>query len=174
MILRGKEAVELWVRLQRSNTHPITFTNGCFDILSVGHVKYLAWLRDQAPQNKIIVAINDDKSVNRLKGGRRPYNTLDDRLTVLNALRDVDAVTWFEQDNPLELIQEIKPDILAKGGDYKAHEIVGYGFVTSYNGQVLTTPLWAGYSTTALVDKIKDEIDDDRRDIEYPMPGDET
>ncbi|BFK76273.1 D-glycero-beta-D-manno-heptose-7-phosphate kinase [Acidaminococcus intestini] len=126
----------------------VVFTNGCFDILHAGHVQYL----QQAAQlgNHLIIGVNTDDSVRRLKGQTRPFNHETDRARLLASLRDVDAVALFGEDTPTELIKKIRPDILVKGGDYKKEEVAG----REYARTVEILPFKEGYSTTGLVEKI--------------------
>ena len=129
----------------------IVFTNGCFDILHTGHVQLLSLCREQG--DYVILGLNSDASVRRLKGATRPLNDQRARAAVLAALESVDAVIVFEEDTPLELITQIKPDILVKGGDYTISEIAGADFVKRNGGQVVIVPLVAGFSTTAIINK---------------------
>ncbi|MBO4645818.1 MAG: D-glycero-beta-D-manno-heptose 1-phosphate adenylyltransferase [Bacteroidales bacterium] len=124
----------------------VVFTNGCFDLLHRGHVTYLAQARDLG--DFLVVGLNSDSSVRRLKGPGRPVNREADRALVLAALSSVDCVILFEEDTPEQLIRHIRPDILVKGGDYRICDIVGADFVTSNGGQVTTLPFVEGYSTT--------------------------
>jgi rfaE bifunctional protein nucleotidyltransferase chain/domain len=133
---------------------PLVFTNGVFDVLHRGHVTYLAQARELG--RAMVVAINSDASVKRLgKGDDRPLNTLEDRLAVLAALADVDAVTWFEEDTPIARILEVRPDVLAKGGDWPVDKMVGASEVQSWGGRVASIPFVHDRSTTALVKKIR-------------------
>lgn len=133
---------------------PLVFTNGVFDVLHRGHVMYLAQAR--ALGASLVVALNTDASVRRLgKGPDRPLNTEADRAFVMAALASTSLVTWFEEDTPLELIAEIKPDILVKGGDYDMSKLAETRVVESYGGRALALPFVDGYSTTALVKKIQ-------------------
>lgn len=132
----------------------IVFTNGCFDILHRGHVEYLQ--EAAALGDRLIIGLNTDDSVRRLgKADGRPYNDQDSRAKVLAALRLVDAVVLFDQDTPLELIQAIGPDVLVKGGDYTEEQIVGAAFVKARGGEVRSLKLVEGFSTTALVERIR-------------------
>lgn len=132
----------------------IVFTNGCFDILHRGHVEYLFKARDLG--DALIVGLNSDDSVRRQgKSPERPINTEATRGLILAALSAVDAVCVFDEDTPLELIRQVQPQVLVKGGDYVVENIVGYDFVTSYGGQVLTIDLVDGFSTTRLVNQLK-------------------
>ncbi len=127
----------------------IVFTNGCFDILHRGHVTYLAAAR--ALGDVLVLGLNSDASVRRLKGPSRPINSTEDRAAVMDALRAVDYVTIFDEDTPLELIKSVKPDILVKGGDYEIDDIVGADFVQARGGSVRTIPFVEGKSTTGLI-----------------------
>jgi D-glycero-beta-D-manno-heptose 1-phosphate adenylyltransferase len=131
----------------------IVFTNGCFDILHLGHIDYLAQAADLG--EKMIVALNTDSSVSRIKGPTRPINDQHSRALVMASLSFVSAVTFFDEPTPYELISLIQPDILVKGADYKAEEIVGYDIVTARGGSVETIPLVEGYSTTAIETRIR-------------------
>ncbi len=133
---------------------PVVFTNGVFDVLHCGHVTYL----DQARQlgASLVVALNTDASAKRLgKGPERPLNRQEDRALLLAALESVSLVTWFDEDTPLELITEIKPDLLVKGGDYDMDTLAETAVVKAHGGKALAIPFVEGYSTTALVAKIK-------------------
>jgi len=125
------------------------FTNGCFDILHKGHVNYLENARNLG--DHLVVALNSDESVKRLKGPTRPINSLSDRLEVIAALEMVDYVTWFEADTPLELIKMLRPHILVKGGDWKVDQIVGSKEVIGWGGTVLSLPFIEGKSTTEII-----------------------
>ncbi len=133
----------------------IVFTNGCFDLLHRGHVEYLSFAKTQG--DVLIVAVNSDDSVRRLKGEGRPVNNLEDRMTVLSALEMVDYVTFFEEDTPYEIISKLKPHIIVKGGDYKPEEVVGKDVVESYGGKVVIAPFVKGYSTTDILRRRKDD-----------------
>jgi rfaE bifunctional protein nucleotidyltransferase chain/domain len=130
----------------------IVFTNGCFDILHKGHIRYLADASELA--DVFIVGLNTDSSVQRLKGPHRPLQDQESRAISISALAFVDYVVMFDEDTPLELLKKIKPNILVKGGDYKIENIVGYDLVTSYDGKVISLPLVKGYSTTSIIKKI--------------------
>ena len=129
----------------------IVFTNGCFDILHAGHVEYLTAAKEMG--DKLIVAINTDRSVRKLKGSSRPINTLAHRAKVLASLQCVDKVVFFDEETPINLIKTIKPDVLVKGGDYKIKDIVGYKEVTKSGGSVVTIPLFEGLSTSKIIAK---------------------
>lgn len=137
----------------RVKSDRIVFTNGCFDILHVGHLHTLK--ESIQLGDKLIVGLNSDASVNRLKGKERPVVNQLDRSEMLAALEMVDAVIIFEDDTPEELIQMIKPDVLCKGGDWSIENIVGGDFVKSYGGQVVSIPFVQGYSSSSLINKIK-------------------
>lgn len=133
---------------------PLVFTNGVFDVLHRGHVLYLAQAR--ALGASLVVALNTDASARRLgKGADRPLNAETDRAFVMAALASTDLVTWFDEDTPLALISQIRPDILVKGGDYDMSRLAETRVVESYGGRALALPFVDGYSTTALVEKIR-------------------
>ena len=131
----------------------IVFTNGCFDILHLGHLDYL----DKASElgHKLIVGLNTDASVKRLKGASRPVNNEQARAMLLASLAIVDAVVLFEEDTPYELIQRIVPNVLVKGSDYSIEEIVGHDIVLETGGSVIPIDLLEGYSTTSLIEKLQ-------------------
>ncbi len=131
----------------------IAFTNGCFDLIHRGHVAYLESAKQLA--DFLVLGLNSDDSVRRLKGDERPFINQDDRAYILSRLEAVDVVCVFEQDTPLELIKRVKPDLLIKGGDYRLEEIVGRQVVEAHGGKVLTIPFIEGRSTTNLVKKIR-------------------
>jgi rfaE bifunctional protein nucleotidyltransferase chain/domain len=130
----------------------IVFTNGCFDVLHMGHVDYLSRAADLG--NVLIIGMNSDGSVRRLKGSGRPLNPEDARALLLASLHFVDAVVVFGEDTPIGLIREIRPDVLVKGADYRVEEIAGHELVLARGGSVITLELLPGYSTSALIRKI--------------------
>ena len=133
---------------------PLVFTNGVFDVLHRGHVMYLAQARSLGAS--LVVALNTDASARRLgKGPDRPLNSEADRAFVMAALASTSLVTWFDEDTPIELIADIKPDILVKGGDYDMAKLAETRVVEAYGGRALALPFVDGYSTTALVQKIR-------------------
>jgi rfaE bifunctional protein nucleotidyltransferase chain/domain len=130
----------------------VVFTNGCFDILHLGHVDYLE--KAAAKGDKLIVALNTDASVSQLKGPTRPVNNEQARARIIAALSFVDAVVLFSEDTPLSLIKQLKPDVLVKGSDYTIGNIVGANIVMENGGKVETIDLVEGYSTTNIINKI--------------------
>lgn len=136
----------------------IVFTNGCFDILHRGHVEYLAAARELG--DRLVVGLNSDDSVTRLKGPGRPVNPEDDRAAVLAALAAVDAVTVFHEDTPRSLIAALLPDVLVKGGDYRAEDIVGGEEVRGAGGEVVVIPLVQGRSTTGIIERANEGVRD--------------
>lgn len=132
----------------------VVFTNGCFDILHIGHVKYLEEAKSLG--DKLIVAINSDSSVKKLKGEDRPINNEMDRAMVMAALGFVDGVIIFSEDTPLQLIEALNPDILVKGGDWAVDKIVGAEHVFKNGGEVYSLPFIKGYSTSNVIQKIKE------------------
>lgn len=149
--IRAPRELERWIaQLPR----PLVFTNGVFDILHRGHVAYLA--RARALGAGLLVALNSDASARRLgKPGERPINALEDRLAVVAALSMVDAVTWFEDDTPAQLIAACRPEVLAKGGDWPTERIVGAKDVLARGGRVVSIPFEHERSTTALLERIR-------------------
>jgi rfaE bifunctional protein nucleotidyltransferase chain/domain len=135
---------------RKKNT--VVFTNGCFDLLHAGHVTYLEKARKLG--DILVVALNADESVKRLKGSHRPVNDLQDRASVIAALESVSYVTWFSEDTPLKIIQTLKPDFLVKGGDYKPSEIVGHDEVVAMGGKVKVIPFLKGRSTTSMISRM--------------------
>ncbi len=132
----------------------VVFTNGCFDILHLGHVDYLEKARSLG--DKLVLGLNSDASVKRLKGESRPVNPEQARTRILAALQFIDLVVLFGEDTPLELISYLKPDILVKGKDYEISNIVGADIVTEHGGKVETIELVDGFSTTNIIEKIKE------------------
>ena len=140
------------IKFWRTLGDKIVFTNGCFDILHAGHVEYLAAAR--ALGDALIIGLNSDASVRRLKGPDRPVCCEEDRAAVLSALQVVDGVTLFNEDTPEELIGALLPDILVKGADWAVEQIAGARAVIDHGGSVLTVPLLEGRSTTGIIEKI--------------------
>jgi D-beta-D-heptose 7-phosphate kinase/D-beta-D-heptose 1-phosphate adenosyltransferase len=137
----------------KKNREKIAFTNGCFDILHFGHIKYLKQASLLA--DKLIVGINSDISVRKLKGNSRPIMSEMDRANIISALECVDYTIIFTQQTPLSLIKAIKPNFLVKGGDWKKSDIVGKKFVESYGGKVMSISFVQGYSTSSIISKIR-------------------
>ncbi|WPC05636.1 bifunctional D-glycero-beta-D-manno-heptose-7-phosphate kinase/D-glycero-beta-D-manno-heptose 1-phosphate adenylyltransferase HldE [Pseudomonas benzenivorans] len=137
----------------RAHGEKIVFTNGCFDILHAGHVTYLEQARAQG--DRLVLAVNDDASVSRLKGPGRPINSVDRRMAVLAGLGAVDWVVSFAEDTPERLLEQVRPDVLVKGGDYGIDQVVGAEIVTAYGGEVRVLGLVENSSTTAIVEKIR-------------------
>ena len=149
-ICTSANAIERAKKLPR----PVIFTNGVFDVLHRGHVVYLEQAR--ALGGSLVVALNSDASAKRLgKGPDRPLNNAMDRAVVIAALASTSVVTWFDEDTPLEIIAALKPDVLVKGGDYDMHKLAETKVVEAYGGHAVAIPFVAGYSTTALVQKIR-------------------
>jgi len=141
------------IRALKKESKKIVFTNGCFDLLHVGHVRYLSMAKELG--DYLIVGLNSDQSVKKLKGKNRPINIFEDRAKLLMALTSVDLVLIFEEQTPKNLIKEILPDILVKGGDYKIEEIVGSNMVIRNGGKVEILQFHEGYSSSNYIDKIK-------------------
>jgi len=149
----SEERLLLMVKQARERGKKIVFTNGCFDLLHAGHVQYL----EEAKQcgDRLIVAVNDDGSVARLKGANRPLNSIRERMMVLAGLNSVDWVVPFSEDTPERIISRILPDVLVKGGDYKPHEIVGADIVLKNGGEVKSLKFVDGFSTTSVIDRMQ-------------------
>jgi glycerol-3-phosphate cytidylyltransferase len=153
MIVSTPSQVEQLRKELRSKQQKVVFTNGVFDILHAGHVMYLAAARNMG--DVLVVGLNADESVTRLKGPTRPVNTELDRAQVLAALRCVDHVVLFSEDTPLRVITTLLPDVLVKGGDYTRDTIVGADAVEAHGGIVATIPLLEGRSTTNIIAKAR-------------------
>ena len=145
-----KDVLEKIKALQQKSKKVI-FTNGCFDLLHVGHVRYLAEAKKLG--DFLIVGVNSDDSVKRLKGPTRPIQNQSDRAEILKALESVDETVIFNEDTPENLIKSVRPDILVKGGDWSVDQIVGGPFVQSYGGQVCSLTFIDGKSTTKIIQK---------------------
>lgn len=141
------------LNLWKFKNDKIVFTNGCFDILHKGHIEYLAKARSLG--TKLIIGLNTDASVKRLKGDSRPVNDEKARALLLASLIFVDEVILFDTDTPRDLIEFVQPDVLVKGGDYKPEDIVGYNIVKNKGGEVVTIDFIEGYSTTSTIEKMK-------------------
>lgn len=151
--IRTLDGVVLKLAQAKFNNTQVVFTNGCFDILHAGHVRVLAEARRQG--DLLVVGLNSDESIARLKGPTRPVNSYDDRAEVLAGLESVDFVVRFDDDTPIRLIEEIQPDIIVKGGDYDPDTIVGADVVRAKGGKVVIVPLLAGRSTTSIIDRAR-------------------
>ncbi|HNY43852.1 MAG TPA: D-glycero-beta-D-manno-heptose 1-phosphate adenylyltransferase [Bacteroidales bacterium] len=146
------EKLQDFINSLKQNKETIVFTNGCFDILHYGHINYLAKAANLG--SKLIVGLNSDSSVQRLKGKDRPINKEFERAFVLASLFFIDAIIIFNEDTPEKLIHNIAPDILAKGGDYKVEEIAGSDFVLKNGGKVEIIQFVEGYSSTKIINKV--------------------
>ncbi len=143
------EDVKLLGEFLRAAGYKVVFTNGCFDVIHRGHVELLRFAKSLG--DVLVVGLNSDESVRRLKGRGRPINTLRDRASVLLAIRWVDFVVPFHEDTPERVIKTLRPDVLVKGGDYTLDEVVGADFVLSYGGEVRLFRYLEGYSTTEVL-----------------------
>lgn len=150
-ILSGQR-LDRWLAISRFKKRKIVFTNGCFDVLHRGHIQYLAQAAGLG--DSLVIGLNTDESVKKLKGPSRPYLDENTRAMILASLSFVTAVVLFNEETPYELIKIVQPDKLVKGGDYKVEEIVGYDIVKARGGEVLTIELVEGYSSTGIIDKI--------------------
>lgn len=151
-IVKNKEDLKYQLGYWRFKSEKIVFTNGCFDILHRGHIDYLAKAADEG--NVLIIGLNTDNSVSRIKGNSRPIQDETSRAMILAALSFVHAVVFFEEDTPYELIKFVQPDVLVKGSDYKAEDIVGYDVVMAKGGYVKTIDFLDGFSTSRIIEKI--------------------
>jgi rfaE bifunctional protein nucleotidyltransferase chain/domain len=151
-ILFDRSEIENILTFWRFKNQKVVFTNGCFDIIHRGHIEYLA--KAAALGNQLVIGLNTDASVKRLKGSQRPVQDENTRALVLASFSFVSKVILFDEDTPRELINLIQPDILVKGGDYKPENIVGYDIVTARGGVVVTIELVNGYSTTSIINKL--------------------
>ncbi len=149
----ARRALRQTVAVFQKKGKRVVFTNGCFDILHAGHVTYLEKAKKLG--DILVVGVNSDASIKRIKGPERPVNPEGDRLKVIAGLEAVDLITLFNEDTPLDLIREIRPDILVKGADWKKEKIVGGKEVESWGGKVKQIPLVPGRSTTRIIEKMK-------------------
>ncbi len=152
-IITNREELKLKIKKLKEKGKKIVFTNGCFDILHTGHIHYLA--RAKQLGDILIVAVNSDESVQRLKGKQRPVNKLEDRMFILASLFFIDFVTYFNENTPVEIIKIIQPDIHVKGGDYKIDNLPEKSIVETYGGKIIILPFVEGYSTTNILEKLK-------------------
>src|SRR5215211_3979784 len=134
----------------------VVFTNGCFDLLHPGHIDLLKRAKDLG--TRLVVGINSDASVRKIKGPDRPFTNERERAEILSAISAVDEVIVFDEQTPERLIKELKPDVLVKGGDWKPEEIIGSDFVIAHGGKVVSLPFLDGYSSSALVEKIRGSV----------------
>ena len=144
----AKNQIDKWKKLNKK----IVFTNGCFDIIHRGHIEYLFNAKKYG--NKLVVAINSDSSVQAIKGVLRPIQNEKDRAVILDAIKPVDLVLIFDQENPKKIILKLLPDILIKGGDYSLKNIVGANIVSQNGGEVRIVPFRHGHSTSKIINKI--------------------
>lgn len=156
-IVSRAEAVRAVTEWQQQGLK-VVFTNGCFDLLHLGHVDYLEKARQLA--DKLVLGLNTDASVSRLKGPNRPLQDEMSRARIMASLLFIDLVVLFEEETPYELIKAVNPDILVKGDDYTIQNIVGHDIVLEQGGKVKTIALVKGYSTSGIVDKIKQQLKD--------------
>lgn len=149
--VRNFQNIDATLAPLRAEGKKVVFTNGCFDLLHVGHVRYLQEAR--ALGDVLVIGVNSDASVKRLKGPTRPVQNENDRAEILAALGAVNFTVIFTEDTPAELIEKVRPDILVKGGDWKIDQIVGAPFVMSYGGKVMSLQFVDGKSTTKIIEK---------------------
>tara|TARA_S200000501_G_scaffold30219_1_gene25507 strand:- start:222 stop:677 length:456 start_codon:yes stop_codon:yes gene_type:complete len=148
-----EERISKEIRDLRSGNKIIVFTNGCFDLLHQGHMDLIS--TSSTFGDVLVVGLNSDESVKRLKGDKRPIQNIKERKNALIATGYVDKVYTFEKDTPLDLILQIKPDIIVKGGDYVAEDVVGYNEANDWGGEIKIVPITPGFSTTSIIEKMK-------------------
>ncbi len=151
--IKNRNEAQKIVTQWTANNDTIVFTNGCFDIVHRGHIDYLSKAKDKG--SKLILGLNTDASVQRLKGPNRPVVDEQSRAILMAALQFIDLVVFFDEDTPYELIKALQPDVLVKGSDYNAEDIVGYDILMAKGGKVETIDFVEGFSTTSIVEKIK-------------------
>ncbi len=148
-----RKKLENHLAVWRFKDKKIVFTNGCFDLLHLGHIDYLSKAKDQG--DVLIVGVNTDASVQRLKGAGRPVTDEISRSMIMASLQFVSAVVLFDEDTPYNLIQQVQPDVLVKGSDYEPEDIVGYDVMNTKGGEIVTIDFLEGYATTSIIEKIK-------------------
>ncbi|MCU4155969.1 D-glycero-beta-D-manno-heptose 1-phosphate adenylyltransferase [Carboxylicivirga sp. A043] len=154
--IKSREEAQEIVKQWSQNSETMVFTNGCFDIVHRGHIDYLSKAKDKG--SKLILGLNTDASVQRLKGPQRPVVDEQSRAILMASLQFIDLVVFFDEDTPYELIKALQPDILVKGSDYNAEDIVGYDILMAKGGKVETIDFVPGFSTTSIVKKIKESM----------------
>jgi rfaE bifunctional protein nucleotidyltransferase chain/domain len=152
-IVDNEDNLKRLIAYWRFHGKKIVFTNGCFDLIHRGHIDYLAKAADMG--NVLIIGLNTDDSVRRIKGKQRPVQDEQSRALILASLHFVNAVLLFDEDTPYNLIQKIQPDVLVKGSDYQPEKIVGYDIVTKNGGEISTIDFLEGYSTSAIIQKLQ-------------------
>lgn len=152
-IYKDWESLKNTLGLWNFKNETIVFTNGCFDIVHQGHINYLSKAKELG--TKLVIGLNTDFSVKRIKGSERPINNEDSRALLLAAFEFSDAIILFNEDTPYELIKYIQPDILVKGNDYKPEDIIGYDIIKNKGGEVKTLDFIDGFSSSSIIDKIK-------------------
>ena len=148
-----RKKLENQLAIWRFQSKKIVFTNGCFDLLHLGHIDYLSKAKDLG--DVLIIGVNTDNSVRRLKGATRPITDENSRSVIIASLQFVSAVVLFDEDTPYQLIKQVQPDILVKGSDYKSEDIVGYDIVKANGGEIVTIDYLDGYSTSFVIEKVK-------------------
>jgi D-beta-D-heptose 7-phosphate kinase/D-beta-D-heptose 1-phosphate adenosyltransferase len=152
MAILTKSEASARVMKWREAGKSIVFTNGCFDIIHRGHIEYLQ--KAKALGDKLVLGLNSDKSIKKIKGSNRPIQFQADRAAVLDAIEVIDVVVIFNEETPLELINELKPDILVKGGDYEEDSVVGANEIKMWDGSVVIIPYIESQSTTGIIDRV--------------------
>lgn len=150
--IKSQDKLAEIIQSEQSKGKKVVFTNGCFDLIHVGHTRYLKTARSKG--DLLVVALNSDESIRKLKGDKRPILPLNERLRILASFWMVDYVTWFDELDPWNCINKLRPNVLVKGGNYKIDEIVGRDIVWSIGGEVIATPLFPGKSTSDIIKTI--------------------
>nr|NQU91775.1 D-glycero-beta-D-manno-heptose 1-phosphate adenylyltransferase [Bacteroidota bacterium] len=151
-IFKNREDMKSWLAYWKFHDQKVVFTNGCFDLIHRGHIDYLAKAAEHG--DVLIIGLNTDSSVNKIKGENRPVQDEESRALILAALQFVNAVVLFDEETPKELIELAQPDVLVKGSDYNPEDIVGYDVVKAKNGEVVTISYLEGFSTSGIINKI--------------------
>ncbi|MDP3979989.1 MAG: D-glycero-beta-D-manno-heptose 1-phosphate adenylyltransferase [Chlamydiota bacterium] len=154
LFIYKKESLQKILREKKEQGSKVVFTNGCFDVLHIGHIRLLSAAKGAG--DILVVALNSDESIRRIKDQTRPIVPLLERAEIIASLRDVDFVTSFDEETPLEIIGYLKPDIIVKGGDYHIDDVVGKDIVLSYGGEVKLFPYIDGLSTSNIIRKIQE------------------
>lgn len=161
MIIKTVEDINEYIEFFKAHHYKMGFTNGCFDIIHSGHIQYLKEAKEKC--DFLIIGLNSDVSVKKIKGESHPINRQEDRAIVLEAFEMVDCVIIFDEETPYKLISIIKPDILIKGGDWEIKNIIGSDIVLKNGGEVLSLEYKDGYSTTSIIDKIEENYTEERK-----------
>ncbi|MCD6386451.1 adenylyltransferase/cytidyltransferase family protein [Candidatus Sumerlaeota bacterium] len=161
--IKSQDELAEIIRREQDAGKKVVFTNGCFDLIHVGHTRYLKTAREKG--DLLVVALNSDESIRQLKGDRRPLLPLNERLRILASFWMVDFVTWFDELDPWNCINKLRPNVLVKGGNYKINEIVGRDIVWALGGEVIAAPLFPGKSTSDIIQEIVERFSQKQNSI---------